>query len=91
MPKDKQDFIPLLFAGDINVYSVARAFHEAYGIKPYVFGKYATGPCADTSIMQYAARKGIDEQDTFLSVVVRFASEHANQKILVIGCGDSYV
>ena len=24
-------FQPLLFGGDINVYSVARAFHEAYG------------------------------------------------------------
>ena len=26
-------FQPLLFGGDINVYSVARAFHEAYGVK----------------------------------------------------------
>ena len=32
----EKSFIPLLFAGDINVYSVARAFHEEYRIKPYV-------------------------------------------------------
>ena len=35
-----RNFIPLLFAGDINVYSVARAFHEQYDIKASVFGKY---------------------------------------------------
>ena len=28
-------FQPLLFGGDINVYSVARAFHEAYGVKSW--------------------------------------------------------
>ena len=26
-------FQPLLFGGDINVYSMARAFHEAYGLR----------------------------------------------------------
>ena len=26
-------FQPLVFGGDINVYSVARAFHEAYGVR----------------------------------------------------------
>ena len=29
----EHNFQPLLFGGDINVYSVARAFHEAYGIQ----------------------------------------------------------
>ena len=30
-------FQPLLFGGDINVYSVARAFHEAYGVKSIAY------------------------------------------------------
>ena len=38
-------FVTLLFAGDINVYSMARAFHELYGIKPNVYGKYEALPC----------------------------------------------
>jgi len=37
-------FLPLLFGGDINVYSVARAFHEAYGVRSVCFGKYPSGP-----------------------------------------------
>ncbi len=84
-------FIPLLFAGDINVYSVARAFHEQYHIKPYVFGKYSTGPCYDSKIMHYTANPKIDHQDIFLEVVKTFAVNHQDTTVLAIGCGDSYV
>lgn len=33
-------FVPLLLGADINVYSMARAFHEAYGVKTVAYGKY---------------------------------------------------
>ncbi|MDD4564298.1 MAG: ATP-grasp domain-containing protein [Eubacteriales bacterium] len=86
-----QSFIPLLFAGDINVYSVARAFHEQYDIKASVFGKYLSGPCADSKIMNYIANPKIDQQDIFLEAVNEFAEKNKEQIILAIGCGDSYV
>lgn len=84
-------FIPLLFAGDINVYSVARAFHEQYGIKPFVYGKFSTGPCYKSRIMNYNANPKADVQETFLELVLGFAEKHSDKKILLIGCGDSYV
>lgn len=87
----KNNFIPLLFAGDINVYSVARAFHEEYGIKPFVYGKYPTGPCYKSKIMNYNANPKADEQETFLELVLGFAKKYKEKKILLIGCGDSYV
>lgn len=87
----RKSFIPLLFAGDINVYSVARAFHEEYRVKPYVYGKYMSGPCMDTDIMHYTANEKADEQETFLSLVNDFAAKHSDVDILLIGCGDSYV
>lgn len=86
-----QNFIPLLFAGDINVYSVARAFHEQYDMKASVFGKFFSGPCADSKIMNYSANPKIDQQDTFLEVVNDFAKKNKERTILAIGCGDSYV
>lgn len=84
-------FIPLLFAGDINVCSVARAFHEQYGIVSSAYGKYPTGPCMDSKIIDYKANEKADEQDTFLRLVQEFAAEHKEETVLLIGCGDSYV
>ena len=48
-----QKFYPLLFGGDINVYSVARAFHEAYGIKSTCYGKFSSGPADRSAIIDY--------------------------------------
>ena len=87
----KDRFVPLLFAGDINVYSVARAFHEEYGMKPYVYGKFPTGPCYESKIMHYTANPKADVQETFLELVREFAGRYSDRKVLLIGCGDSYV
>lgn len=89
--ENEKNFIPLLFAGDINVYSMARAFHEIYGIKSYVYGKYPTGPCFESEIISYTANEKADEQETFLRLVRDFAASHRERTILLLGCGDSYV
>lgn len=84
-------FYTLLFGGDINVYSVARAFHEAYGIKSTCWGKYQSGPAARSHIIDYHACETIEETDTFNARVEEFAKAHQDGKVFVIGCGDSYV
>ena len=60
-------FQPLLFGGDINVYSVARAFHEAYGVKSVAFGKFHTFPCAFSSIIDYRTCPDNEDPAVFLS------------------------
>ncbi len=89
---ENQPFIPLLLGGDINVYSMARAFHEAYGIPSVVFGKYPTGPCCNSKIIKlHTFGDQNDQKETLFHNVCRFAQAHKNQTILLIGCGDSYV
>lgn len=84
-------FVPLLFAGDYNVYSVARAFHKEYGIKVTDYGKFYSGPCVASKIIDYRVEEKADEKETFVKLVNEFAEEHADKKVLLIGCGDSYV
>ncbi|MBF1134067.1 MAG: ATP-grasp domain-containing protein [[Eubacterium] brachy] len=84
-------FIPVLLGGDINTYSMARAFYEAYEVKSYVFGKFPNGPSYKSKITVYEANKNIDRDDYFLSRINDFADDHKDEKIILIGCGDSYV
>lgn len=86
-----ESFIPMLFGGDINTYSVARAFYEEYQVKSYVFGKYPSGPSFGSKIIEYHADELIDTDTIFLKTVREFADAHEDKKVLAIGCGDSYV
>lgn len=87
----EREFIPVLLGGDINTYSVARAFYEQYRVKSYVFGKYQTGPSFQSKITIYEGNPDIDTDAYFLKRVNGFAKKRPNKKILLIGCGDSYV
>ncbi len=84
-------FVPMLFGGDINTYSVARAFYEQYQVASYVFGKFPSGPSYKSKMIHYTAIRDIDTDNTFLSTVVKFCLEHKDKKVLTIGCGDAYV
>lgn len=86
-----REFIPVLLGGDINTYSMARAFYEEYQVKTYIFGKYPTGPSFNSRIIEYTPDPRIDQDDYFLTTINHFATSHHQKKILLIGCGDSYV
>ena len=86
-----QPFIPVAFGGDINTYSVARAFYEAYQVKTKVYGKYPTGPSYNSRITEYTDDLKMDQPDVMLPILKDLAARHRKKKILAIGCGDSYV
>ena len=87
----EHNFQPLLFGGDINVYSVARAFHEAYGVRSVCYGKFATGPAYGYTIIDSRVCPDNEDAGTFRKNVAQVAGEFPDKTVLVIGCGDSYV
>ena len=84
-------FQPLLFGGDINVYSVARAFHEAYGVRSVAYGKYPSFPCHGSAILDYRVCSDNEAEEAFRRNVQAVSEEFPGKTILVLGCGDSYV
>ena len=84
-------FQPLLFGGDINVYSVARAFHEAYGVRSIAFGKYPSFPCHGSAIIDYRVCPDNESEAVFRRNVQAAAAEFPDKKVILLGCGDSYV
>lgn len=87
----EREFVPVLLGGDINVYSVARAFYEQYQVKSIAVGKYGTGPAFQSRIVDYRAGEAIDTYDTCVRTVNSLARDHANKTVVLMGCGDSYV
>ena len=82
---------PLLFGGDINVYSVARAFYEEYGLVSDVYSKYFTWPVSNSKIINLHPNEKNDQQEVFLKAVCDFANAHKDETVLLVGCGDSYI
>src|SRR3972149_6855614 len=87
----EQPFLPVLFGNDINAYSMARAFHEAYEVKSVVVGKSARGPNAHSRIIDFRLEKNLEEEETLKKVVSDLAREFKGKTILLLGCGDSYI
>lgn len=85
------NFIPVLLGSDINTYSMARAFHEAYKIRSFVIGKRKGGPSINSKIVSFRAVPGIEEEEVFLEIMRGLAKEHPGKKLLLFGCGDDYI
>ncbi|MCI8475316.1 MAG: ATP-grasp domain-containing protein [Oscillospiraceae bacterium] len=86
-----QPFVPLLLGADINVYSMARAFHEAYGVKTVAYGMYPSGPCYGSAIIDYRVCAHNDEPEKVLENVRHVAAQFPDKTILLLGCGDNYL
>lgn len=87
----EKEFMAVLLGSDINTYSMARAFHEAYQIRSKVIGKFYTGPSYQSKIIDFYARPDIDQKEIFVKELNDFAAQHTDKKLILLGCGDNYV
>ena len=46
-----EPFVPVLLGSDVNVYGMARSFHEAYGIASVAIGKGRLGATSNSRIV----------------------------------------
>nr|WP_186763840.1 ATP-grasp domain-containing protein [Planomicrobium sp. CPCC 101079] len=74
----------------MNAYGMARAFHEAYGIKPLVLGRANLTATQNSSILTFKVIPNLNEDDVFLPALLKIAEEHKAQKLLLLACGDDY-
>lgn len=78
------EFRPVLLGTDLGVYSIARSFHEAYGVRSIVVSNQRRGPVDSSRIIENVlAGAGASEQrllDTLLGV----AAAHPGTPLLLI-------
>lgn len=88
---DAPDVLPVILGGDIGAYSIARAFHEAYGIVPLVLSQAACHLCGDSSILANRVVPHLERPAVLLSTLANTAECFGDRPLLLLGCGDWYV
>ena len=58
------EIIPVFLGADLNCYNFARAFHEAYGVKSYAFGRYEISATKYSKIINFKTVPDIDNEET---------------------------
>lgn len=86
----KKELLPVLLGGDMNCYSVARAFHEEYGVKSHAFGRYEMGETKYSRIVKMHVVENIDTDEVLLQTLANFAAQHPNKIKVLMGCTDDY-
>lgn len=82
---------PILCGGDLNCYSVARAFHEEYGVTSIAFGRYYLGATNHSKFIDFRETPEINDKDKFVSILMDEAKKHSDDEILILmGCTDEY-
>ena len=85
-----QPFLPILLGSDMNAYGMARAFYEAYGIKPLVLGRAQLTATQNSRILHFQQIEKLNEQEYFVPALEKIANQLQGQKLLLLACGDDY-
>lgn len=85
-------FTPILLGSDINVYGMARSFHEAYGIKVEAWAGSPLAATKYSKIVDVKLYPGFSEDPEFMNVMKKKIEEYKNhdEPVILIACGDGY-
>lgn len=87
-------FIPVLLGSDVNVYGMARSFHEEYGIRSVAVSKTVFTATVDTKIIDFILESDLENPEKFLSKLIEVANKlnpNKDKKLVLVPCGDGYV
>ncbi len=87
----QENFLPVLLGGDLNCYSMARAFYEACGIPSLVLGKERLGIVRHSRYLAFREVPDLGEKATFCGALRSLAKETAGKRRLLLACTDEYV
>ena len=90
---EQMKFIPILLGSDMNVYGMAKAFHEAYGIKSVAYADHLLAPTKFSHIVTVHPKMGFDQDPVFTETLLALAKSTYNNPdmhYLLIPCGDGY-
>ena len=89
----KADILPVVTSSDINAYSMARAFHEAYGVKSLMIARKISGTIDYSKILDFRCEPNLTDDKVFMNTLRGIYEEFKDQykHIIILGCTDHYV
>ncbi len=81
---------PVLLGADMNCYSMARAFHEAYGVKSRAFARWPMGETKYSRIVEVSFDEKMDTDAVLLSTLASYAAANPAAHKVLLGCTDDY-
>lgn len=92
MKLNEEEFLAVILGADITAYSLARSFHEEYGIKSVVLSMRRAQIIAQSKIIDNRVYDRLDEESVLVERLLEVGKEFSPQKKLIaLGCGDWYV
>lgn len=79
---------PVVLGGDIGAYSLARAFHEAFGVRSIVISGASTGLVRHSRILTHVVEPGIDDPEAIVARLRAVADQHADADLVVVASAD---
>ena len=79
---------PVVLGGDVGAYSLARTFHEAYGVRPVVVSSVSTGLVRHSRILENVVEPGIDDGPTVVRRLRAIAEQHPGTTRVLLGSAD---
>lgn len=90
--KSGKKFTPIILGSDMNVYGMARAFHEVYGGAVQAYAAAQLAPTRFTKIVNLTINPGFSEDPVFIEKMREIAKVYADHEepVILIACGDGY-
>jgi D-aspartate ligase len=79
---------PVVLGGDIGAYSIARTFHEAYGVRSVVVSSASTGLVRDSVATTNVVEPRIDHGPAVVARLRAIAADHAGDRLILLGSAD---
>lgn len=91
MQKPQGPIIPVLLGADLNCYTMARAFYEAYGAFSYAFGKTPLGATRGARFIRFRAVPSLGDGALCLQTLSDFAAQMRGKgRLFLVPCTDEY-
>lgn len=91
VPAQVRGLVPVVVGGDIGAYSLARAFHEEYGIRTVVISRVASWVVGTSAIIDHVRCADPFDPASLAPVLAQVAQDHPDRPLMLLGSADSTV